>query len=93
VKTSVCMAAHNGSRYIREQIASILSQILTLGQEKSDCLRMMLLGFLDGRAGRLGIRFSAKSSQANQQRFTMASCSAGAEPLTDISRGRRELRD
>jgi rhamnosyltransferase len=37
--------------------------ISALGQEKSACLRMMLLGFLDGRAGRLGIRFLAKSRQ------------------------------
>jgi rhamnosyltransferase len=31
--------------------------IVALGEQKRACLRMMLLGFLDGRAGRLGIRF------------------------------------
>jgi len=30
--------------------------ILAFGEQKRACLRMMLLGFLDGRAGRLGIR-------------------------------------
>ncbi|HXP82289.1 MAG TPA: glycosyltransferase [Verrucomicrobiae bacterium] len=31
--------------------------ILAFGEQKRACLRMMLVGFLDGRDGRLGIRF------------------------------------
>jgi GT2 family glycosyltransferase len=33
------------------------SAISLFGKKKGACLRMMLMGFLDGRAGRLGIRF------------------------------------
>lgn len=40
--------------------------IVAFGEHKSACLRMMLLGFLDGRAGRLGIRFLAGATQENQ---------------------------
>ena len=31
--------------------------ILVFGEQKRACMRMMLMGFLDGRSGRLGIRF------------------------------------
>ena len=31
--------------------------IVAFGKQKGFCLKMMALGFLDGRAGRLGIRF------------------------------------
>jgi len=41
-------------RLLRHAVA-----IIAFGQHKRACLYMMLLGFLDGRAGRLGIRFSA----------------------------------
>jgi rhamnosyltransferase len=39
-------------RLLRHSVA-----ILAFGEQKRSCLRMMFWGFLDGRAGRLGIRF------------------------------------
>jgi rhamnosyltransferase len=36
--------------------------IFLFGQRKVACLKMMLMGFQDGRAGRLGIRFLGNSS-------------------------------
>jgi GT2 family glycosyltransferase len=49
------------------------SAILAFGERKRACLRMMLLGFLDGRAGRLGIRFVG-----NAQKGTKATASLHA---------------
>ena len=37
--------------------------VLMFGQRKRTCLKMLLLGFLDGRAGRLGIRFCPAAPQ------------------------------
>jgi rhamnopyranosyl-N-acetylglucosaminyl-diphospho-decaprenol beta-1,3/1,4-galactofuranosyltransferase len=37
--------------------------ILALGEHRRACLRMMFLGFLDGRAGRLGARFPDSTTQ------------------------------
>jgi len=38
--------------------------IVLFGEKKFACLRMMTLGFVDGRAGRLGIRFVGNSANA-----------------------------
>jgi rhamnosyltransferase len=38
-------------------------EILLFGKEKLSCLRMMYRGFLDGRAGRLGIRSFAEAGR------------------------------
>jgi rhamnosyltransferase len=52
--------------------------ILLFGEHKRACLRMMLLGFLDGRAGRLGIRFvssAQKESHASVSLYAVKSAS------------------
>jgi len=40
--------------------------ILAFGEHKGACLKMMLLGFVDGRAGRLGIRFVSSAQGGTQ---------------------------
>lgn len=40
--------------------------ILLFGEHKGACLRMMLLGFLDGRTGRLGMRFGGNAQNGTQ---------------------------
>jgi len=41
--------------------------IVLLGKQKLACLKMMYRGFLDGRAGRLGIRFLPEKAEQSKQ--------------------------
>jgi rhamnosyltransferase len=44
--------------YVLRKMLRHAAGIFLFGKRKVDCLKKMLLGFQDGRAGRLGIRFS-----------------------------------
>ncbi len=49
--------------YVLRKILRHAAGILLFGRRKRECLRMMFLGFQDGRAGRLGIRFLPNGSE------------------------------
>jgi rhamnosyltransferase len=49
--------------YVLRIVLRHAAGIFLFGKRKASCLKMMLLGFQDGRAGRLGIRFLAQSPQ------------------------------
>jgi hypothetical protein len=54
-----------GSRlFVLARLLRHASAILIFGKNKFACIRMMLTGFLDGRAGRLGIRFLDGAAEA-----------------------------
>jgi GT2 family glycosyltransferase len=49
--------------YVIAKLVRHALAILLFGVSKIACLRMMWLGYLDGRAGRLGIRFTAETER------------------------------
>jgi rhamnosyltransferase len=52
--------------YVVGRLIRHAAGILAFGTNKRACAKMMLVGFLDGRAGRLGIRFLGDSQGASQ---------------------------
>jgi rhamnosyltransferase len=53
--------------------------ILAFGEHKRACLRMMLLGFIDGRAGRLGIRFVGSAQEETPARAPLDTVKPASE--------------
>ena len=61
-------------RLLRHTVA-----ILAFGEQRRSCLRMMFLGFQDGRAGRLGVRFLAGVTRENRIATALRSVKSTSE--------------
>jgi GT2 family glycosyltransferase len=58
--------------FVLERLFQHALGILLFGKDKFNCLRMMWHGFLDGRAGRLGIRFRPETHPPARERLNPA---------------------
>jgi hypothetical protein len=54
--------------------------ICAFGKQKIMCLKMMLLGFADGRAGRLGIKYIPTAGHGSRADHTVSRVKEKTEP-------------